>query len=82
MVGAMLQSSVPLRMNWLASAPTGFRDGPIGLQDVSTMSAAPPQKVPAVEMDEQVREGPDVHELHAPHDPGVYPAKKSLVVPE
>jgi hypothetical protein len=74
LVGAMLQLSVPLRKNWLASPATGLRVGPIGPQAVSTMSAAPPLQLrPAVEMDEQTREGPEAHaaEPHDPHDPGV-----------
>ena len=74
MVGVMLQLSVPLRKNWLASPATGLRDGPIGLQIELTMSAAPPLQLrPAVEMDEQVREEPEVHEPepHDPHEPGV-----------
>ena len=77
-----LQLSVPSRKNWLASPATGLRDGPIVPQVVSTTSAAPPQARPAIETDEQVSEEPEVHELHAPHDPGVKPAKKLLVVPE
>ena len=71
MVGVTLQSSVPLRMNWLPNAPTGLRDGPIRLQDVSTMSDAPHRVRPAVEIVEQLREGAEVHELHGPHDPAV-----------
>jgi hypothetical protein len=71
LVGVMLQSSVPLRMNWLPSPATGLRDGPIVPQVVSTMSATAHEAVPAVEMDEQLREEPELHELHDPHDPGV-----------
>jgi hypothetical protein len=81
-VGVMLQLSAPLRVNWFAMPPTGFRDGPIGLQELSTRSCAPPaQLMPAVENELHVRLEADVHELHGPHEPAVKPEKKLLLLP-
>ena len=76
LVGLLEQSSLPLRVNCAAIAPTGLRVGPIGPQVLSRRSCPPPEQLtPAVVKPEQVRLGAAVHELQEPHEPAVKPVK-------